>query len=169
MKFNSFNDVADLLKKKRDSLEGGNFMRLALKETGKYATEKLKDAHGKKQEGWLDSMMNSTPLLKTGKLRDAITYIVLHNGVKIYSKLPKLGLIHEYGAMWKMTEKQRKFLMAKLKEKGAYGKFPARPTWGSGYIKIPPRPIWNSFVDKERNSIINNLKDLFKNFWDMGM
>ena len=106
--FYSFKEVADYFKKSNDRLV--NAEKEALKASGKYLRDAVRGRHGVKQPG-RPAGSNPTPLLRTGKLRDSVEYKIKgKDTARIFTKMERLAIIHEYGITYRMTEKQRKYL-----------------------------------------------------------
>lgn len=156
MSFNSFDQAADYLKKSLDRLDKA--VVEATDEVGDYLVNTVKNKHGKRQP-WRPKGTNSTPLLKTGKLRDSVTSRKPSpTSVTVYTEMEWLALIHEFGVTYKMTEKQRKFLFATVfKNSPSTGKKGNGKTW---YITIPPRPIWRNVLKTEAK-VIQSIVDGF--------
>lgn len=149
--FTSFEQAANYIKEKE--LDFAKIKKNCLHEVGRYMRRAIQDMHGVQQAGWLKSTLNPTPLLKTGGLRQAVSFMTKTDSVVVYSKMEWLALIHEFGVTWKMTDKQRSYLFGVVFEDQKKGAGRPRNTWGSGYIRIPPRPIWRRVLELERSNI----------------
>lgn len=99
----------------------------------------------------------NSPLVDSGKLRNSVVSLPSTNFVIITSTSPFLQRLHEYGAKWKMTDRQRKYLMARMTQAGITPK-----KKGSGYITIPPRPIWRKALGETRGEVVQLLQSVFK-------
>lgn len=97
---------------------------------------------------------NKTPLLDTGKLRDAVS--AESNGLswKVYTTRQRIAAIQEFWAYWKMTDKQRRYLFWVV-FKDAKKNFIKRlkKKW-TGYIRIPARPLWRYAESKQETEVI---------------
>lgn len=157
--FKTFDELDDYFK---DTLiELGVSQRKLLTEVGKHFRKKIRAAHWIKWPWWLKSSDNSnSPLLKTGSLRNAVSYKTTTNSVEVYSKKEWLALIHEYWMTYKMTDKQRKWLFANV-FKGKKTKGRPRNSWWSGMVTIPARPIWRRIIAQEEKNVEKIAGDIF--------
>jgi len=131
-----------------------NMVGTTLKKMGIYAQEKIREKHWV-QQPWWPTGTNPTPLRKTGGLANDVTNrINLRWGyVEVWHMswwlMTKIAKIHENGATFKMTDKQRKRLFANV-----FKNLPKVDKWKwDGMIRIPARPI-RRVVWKDEN--INN-------------
>jgi len=154
MKINYFKTFDELDGYMKDVLKNiDTSQRKTLRSVWIHLRKKIRDAHGVSWPWWLKSKSSpNTPLLKTWKLRGAVSFRTSSDTVEVYSKMEWLALIHEYGAVYKMTDKQRRFLFANVFKKQSR-KWRPRKNWGSGLVRIPPRPIWRRVIANEENNI----------------
>lgn len=148
--FKSFEGVATYLEASITRTEKAT--KTSLQEIGKYLRQSIRDRHGVMQPGWKKPYNNNTPLLGSGELRNAVSYAVQGDTVSVFSKKEWLAVIHEYGIIFRMTDKQRKYLFAS-------GIFKDTPRTGRprattpGFITIPARPIWRRILNEKRGNI----------------
>lgn len=140
--YSSFIHLAAAWKKKSPKRE----VAKSLREVGLYMRAWIREHHGsfrlqKESEFTIAKKGSSSPLRDTGQLAKAVSFSVdkQRETVILYSKKGWLQRIHEYGAKWRMTDKQRRFLMAQMTELGIK---PKSSSGQKGWIVIPPRPIW---------------------------
>lgn len=159
--FSSFGEFAQYLEMTQKRLN--SIKRDSLRAIGVYLRGKIRDMHGTPQPGWLKSLLNpSSPLLQTGALRGAVSYRSTNNAVVVYTKKEDLANIHEYGAMWKMSDAQRRFLFAVIIPQMPKGVGRPRNHWGSGYIRIPARPIWRTVLRQEQDAVTMVVEKLYQ-------
>lgn len=119
---------------------------------------------------------NKTPLLDTGKLRWAVYAESSGLTWRVSTTEQKIARIQEFGAYWKMTDKQRRYLMwvvfAKEKKQFIKKLKAGKVGWKiwsgwNGYIRIPARPLWRYAESQQEKEVIWIFEDamsvLFKN------
>lgn len=157
--FKTFAEVDDYFKETLIDLWVAH--RKLLVAIGKHMRKKIRNAYGIKWPWWARSSSSpNSPLLKTWSLRNSVSYKTTPNSVEVYSKKEWLAVIHEYGIVYKMTDKQRGFLFANV-FKNTKPKGRPRSSWGSWMIRVPPRPIWRRIIVKEEKYIEKMAWDLF--------
>lgn len=162
-KFNSFMDLSKAWGKKKPA----KVAQKALHEVGVEVRGWIRDKHGsptlKKESAFTKAMKGkSSPLVDTGNLRNAVSFRATSGAVIIFSQEPRLQKLHEYGARWKMTDKQRKFLMAMMSELGIGDKRGRTRSTHKGWIVIPPRPIWRFALDANKVKINSIVREALK-------
>jgi phage gpG-like protein len=106
-------------------------------------------------------------LIQSGALRNSITVVKIGGGattaafvgVQRTNKRANLAEIHEEGRTIRVTEKMRRYLMARLREAGA----PPPPPGGGGgktVIKIPARPFMGPVFER-----YGKPEDVAQRFW----
>lgn len=137
-----------------------------LREVGLHLRKKIRNAYGRYWPWWLKSNSSPvTPLLRTWKLRGSVSMRVTGNTVEVFSKLEWLALIHEYGAVYKMTDKQRRFLFSQVFKEKTKIKGRPRSNWWSGMTTIPARPIWRRIISIEEKNVEKIAEDIFDNIF----
>lgn len=163
-RFTTFKQVNNYIKKKvnvpmiRDTI---------LRRAGVVLRDAVKNKYGVHQPGWAVSRSNpGSPLKKTGALRNSVRYRVSGWSVIVYTQMAYLALIHEYGATWKMTDKQRRYLFGVVfKDKSSLTGRP-RSTHGTGMIHIPARPIWRRVLKTDTKYIEKAVREVLDKVFD---
>ena len=158
--FKSFDELDWYLK--QTLWEIWSSQRDTMRAVWKHLRKKVRDAHWKAWPWWLKSRSNNTPLLKTWKLRNAVSFKTTTDTVEVYSKMEWLAVIHEYWVTYKMSEDQRKWLFANIFKDQWAIKWRPRNSWGSGMITIPARPIWRRILKAEENNIVGIAESYYK-------
>lgn len=159
---NYFKDFDDLNWYLKEALvEVWSSQRDTMRAVWKHLRKKVRDAHWVQQNSWLDSVDNPTPLLKTWKLRNAVSFKTTTDTVEVYSKMEWLAVIHEYWVTYKMTEDQRKWLFWVLFKDKPKRKWRPRNSRWTGMVTIPARPIWRRILSKEENNIVGIAKSYY--------
>lgn len=158
--YTSFGQVAAGWRKKHDVAKA---RRIFLEGAGTLVQRHIQKMHGSsslKANSALTVAMKggSKPLRDSGGLSNAVYFLVRFDETIISTHNQFLANIHEYGRRWKMSDKQRRFIMAKLAEAG----IAPRGRGKGGYITIPARPIWRKALQLTRNDVVKLMKKVFE-------
>lgn len=150
--FTSFDEVAKYLEKPIKELWVAK--RTSLREIWKFLRKTIRDKHWHYQSWWKKSRSSpNSPLLKTWELRQAVSFQTTENYVNVYSKKEWLAEIHEYWVTYRMTDKQRRFIMGVVFKDQPKLKWRPRNTWWSWFVTIPARPIWRRILTHKKRDL----------------
>lgn len=163
--FKTFDELADSFKEPLIQIEMSR--RHALRAVWIHMRSKVRAAYWKYWPWWLKSKSSpTTPLLKTWKLRNSVSFRTTVNTVEVYSKMEWLVAIHEYWVTYKMSDKQRRFLFGTVFKNQVKIKWRPRKSWWNGMVTIPARPIWRRIISTEERNIEKIVSDSFENIFN---
>ena len=131
--FKSYEDYITNLKKQTNDFKKAT--QSALKDATNLVWEETRSRYWV-QQAWRPEQKSPTPLYKTWELKNSVQQEVLANYGRVYSN-NWLATLHEYGAVFQMTDAQRRYLFAVV-FKDSDGEHSAPNPW---MITIPARPI----------------------------
>lgn len=159
--FKSFTEVAAVWKSK---YRVSKVQVEAIELITKHVQKDIQNKHGKTGPSnhplTIARKGGNSPMMNKGLLKASVFRMAFLGKGTIWQGIDWLGRIHEYGATFKMTERQRRWLFAQMDKHGLGG----GGSGGDGYIRIPPRPIWRTALQENRLYIYKLAYDTMKKY-----